>query len=153
MRFISSLAILAVASNALMGCQVQHTTVLEASATNAGGGGMAYAVPVRRPPPPRSPCAAPSSGGPYEHLSNPIYNPPLTLPDRALAEHVAGCAGVRFRLGADGVPQELTLMTEYPLGYGFGQRAMDKVSAMRWAPRDDLSWRFLVINQIQPPPG
>ena len=140
------------ATAALAGCQVQHTTVLEATQTN-GGGGTPYAVPVHRPVPQHSPCNAPASGGPYEHLSNPVYNPVMTLPEKATAEHVNGCAGVRFRLGPDGVPQDITLVTEYPLGYGFGQYALGKISAMRWAPRDDLSWRFLVINQFQPRSG
>ena len=142
-----------IAAAVLGGCQVQHTTVLEASSTNGGGGGMPVYVPVRRPASPRSPCTAPAGSGPYEHLSNPIYNPEMALPDRALAAHVNGCAGVRFRLGEDGVPRDVTLVTEYPLGYGFGQRALDKVSAMRWEPKDDLSWRFLVINQVQPSAG
>ncbi len=133
----------------LAGCQVQHTTVVEQA--NAGGGGVP--VPVRRPVQQRSPCTAPAGSGPFESLQAPYAHPPVPSPPRAVAEHVNGCAGIRFRIGPDGAPTDVEALTEYPIGYGFAETARAKVEAMRWAPRDDLSWRFLIVNIITTHPG
>lgn len=132
----------------LCGCQIQHTTVLEqASSASLAANGMVVA-----PPPPRrttvipSPCQSPPGTGPYEHLSKPMQAASVPMPPRALAEHVRGCAGIRFRIGPDGVPQDITVVADYPAGYGFGEAASDAVSRTRWAPKDDMAWRYLVVN-------
>lgn len=45
----------------------------------------------------------------------PIY------PERAKADHISGCAGFEFHIAPDGRPTDLRQLTEYPLGYGFGE--------------------------------
>ncbi|MBV9784252.1 MAG: energy transducer TonB [Acidisphaera sp.] len=68
------------------------------------------------------------------------------MPARALAEHVSGCAGVRFRIASDGSPHDITVMAEYPAGYGFGDTARAVIAAARWPPKDDEAWRYLILN-------
>ena len=63
-----------------------------------------------------------------------------------MAERRPSCVGMRFRIAPNGAAQDIEAVAEYPLGYGmadFGERA---VSAMRWPPKDDLAWRYLVIT-------
>jgi hypothetical protein len=128
------------------GCVEQRTVVLnQATAASLAGSGTAGAVKPVAPP---SPCSAPRGSGPYEHLQRPVSDPAVPLPPRALAEHVRGCAGLRFRIGPAGAPQDITLVAEYPVGYGFGDAGLAKLNGLRWAPTDDFAWHYLVINQF-----
>lgn len=148
MRLPAKCAILSAAL--LAACQEQRTVVLEQSssanlASNTGSGaGMYQAAP--RPSLPPSPCIAPAGTGPFERLHKPLSATTIRKPDRALAEHVHGCAGVRFRIGPDGLPRDMVVMAEYPAGYGFGEVAREAIAGSRWEARDDLSWRYLIIN-------
>ncbi len=148
MRSISLATVSALAL--LAGCQEQRTVVLEQSSsanlasTMAPGGGVYRPAP--RPAAVPSPCNAPIGTGPYESLPRPTISRPVYKPERVMAEKRPSCVGVRFRIAPDGVSQDIVVMAEYPAGYGmaaFGERA---VSAMRWPAKDDLAWRYLVIN-------
>lgn len=132
----------------MAGCQVQHTTVLEqaSSATVASNANPAPPVAPRPAPVRYSPCAAPAGTGPFERLSRPVASSSVPMPPKALAEHVDGCAGVRFRLGPDGAPRDIAVLAEYPLGYGFGATAYAAVAAARWPAKDDEAWRYIIIN-------
>jgi hypothetical protein len=96
------------------------------------------------------PCNAPRGSGPFEPLQKPISDREMPFPARAKADHVSGCAGLRFRIGPDGVAQDVTLVAEYPLSYGFGEAGLAKLAVLRWAPRDDLASHYLVINPRAP---
>ncbi len=128
------------------GCQEQRTVVLEqSSAASLAATGA----------PPRivhsSPCASPRGSGPFERLQQPIGGESVSAPPRAQAAHVAGCAGMRFRIGPDGVPTDVTLVAEYPIGYGFGEAGLYKLKTLRWPPRDDLAWHYLIVNLLPKP--
>ena len=125
----------------LCGCQVQNTTVVDQAAA-AGPASNHVLVHVMAP----SPCAAPAHTGPFEHLTKPRTSSAVPMPPRALAEHVNGCAGVRFRIGPDGSPRDIAVLAEYPLGYGFADTAHAAIATARWAPVDDMAWRYLIIN-------
>jgi hypothetical protein len=58
---------------------------------------------------------------------------------------------VRFRISPDGTPCDITVVADYPVGYGFGDTAVQSIEAMAWPPRDDLAWHYIVVN-INPPP-
>ena len=70
----------------------------------------------------------------------------------ALAEHVNGCAGVRFRIGRDGTPRDIQVLADYPVGYGFGDAVQQMVATTRWTPRDDLAWHYELktVFTVQP---
>jgi hypothetical protein len=130
----------------LAGCQVQRTVVIEqqsaaALAANGAVGGL-----PRPSIQDTSPCRAPAGTGPFEHLDHAVSGTRVAMPARAMAEHVNGCAGVRFRLSPDGTPRDITLMAEYPTGYGFGATAMAAIAGGRWPAKDDDAWRYVVIN-------
>jgi|GEM_PF-6978452 hypothetical protein len=132
----------------LAGCQEQRTVILEQQSAAAQAANVA-------PPPPRpravtqqdtSPCRAPAGTGPFEHLPHVVSSASVPMPPRAMAEHVNGCAGVRFRLAPDGSPTDITVMAEYPAGFGFGATASAAIAASRWPAKDDQAWRYMVIN-------
>ncbi len=137
----------------LAGCQVQHTTVVEqatmASLTARPGNPPPAQAPAPVPRPSAaasSPCAAPAGTGPYELLPRPVYSANTPMPSRAMAEHVNGCAGIRFRLNPDGTPTDISIVADYPAGYGFGETGRAAVQATRWPGRDDAAWRYFIIN-------
>jgi hypothetical protein len=129
----------------LAGCQEQRTVVVEqAQAGSVAGSG----VPAAPPPPVRKPggamqCEAPWGTGPFTPMGRPVSTVSVPKPARALAEHVSGCGGVRFRIGSDGLPQDVEILAEYPAGYGYGEMVRQMIVSSRWAPRDDLSWHYL----------
>ncbi len=128
----------------LAGCQEQKTVVLEQA--SAGSVAATGAAPAPRPPQHvHTPCDAPAGTGPFERTDRPAQSQPVRYPQRVIDENVAGCAGIRFRIGADGTPRDLTALTEYPLGYDFAATARQAIEATRWSPRDDLSWHYIVV--------
>ncbi len=140
----------------LVGCQEQKTVVVEQA---QAGGYAGYQPPPPRPQPPPvrhvdilAPCSAPAGTGPFEKLPPAVRGGHVPTLERANAEHVAGCAGVRFRIGADGRARDITVMADYPVGYGFGQAGADAIADTQWAPMDDLSWRYLRLL-IRPRPS
>jgi hypothetical protein len=116
----------------------------------ASAGSVAAAGVPAAPPPPRrtaihTPCDAPAGTGPFERPGAPTHSEPVRWPERAISENVAGCAGARFRIGPDGSAQDVTVMADYPAGYGFGDTIRQALTVSRWAARDDLAWHYLVI--------
>ncbi len=98
-----------------------------------------------------SQCLPPAGTGPFQAMPRPISTQSVDKPLRALAEHVSGCGGVRFRIGPNGEPEDVSVMAEYPLGYGFGETVRAMIVTSRWAPRDDLSWHYLDATIRTPP--
>jgi len=131
---------------ALAGCQEQKTVVLEQASAGSVAAAGAPAAPTRPAPTHGSPCAAPAGTGPFEHVPPPLSSDKVQMPPRAVAEHVRGCAGIRFRIGPDGMPQDISILADYPYGYGFGESGQRIVASAKWAARDDLAWHYLVIN-------
>jgi hypothetical protein len=138
----------------LGGCQDQKTVVVQQAATAS----VAVVPPRPHPlpplphPKPRTPCDAPAGTGPFERTPQPIHTTSIPLSPRSLAEHIAGCAGVRFRIGPDGLAHDITVMADYPLGYGFGETARQTIEAAVWATRDDLAWHYIVFHMNPPGP-
>jgi hypothetical protein len=134
--FVKNLgAIVTVAT--LMGCSTYNTTV------------VVQAAPQTAVPAPLAHCVAPAGTGPFEALTKPTVTGHIDVPARARAEHVVGCAGVRFRLGADGTPHDIAVLTEFPAGYGFAAAAVEAIAESRWAAKDDQAWRY-IIYLVQP---
>ncbi len=129
------------ATTMLCGCQVQNTTVVDQT-TATGPASRHVVLHIAAP----SPCTAPAHTGPFERLTRPQTASAVPMPRRALAERVNGCAGVRFRIGPDGSPRDIAVLTEYPLGYGFADTSRAAIAATRWPPGDDMAWRYLIIN-------
>jgi hypothetical protein len=137
---------------ALAGCQAQKIVVVQQAATAnvAAAPPRSHPLPPLEHPRPRSPCDAPAGTGPFERTPRPVHTQTIPLPPRVLAEHVSGCAGVRFRIGPDGLAHDMTVMADYPPGYGFGETARQAIAASVWAQRDDLAWHYLVLHMNPP---
>jgi hypothetical protein len=128
----------------LQACVEDKTVVVQQASQNAVVAGTAP-----RPAPARhtSPCAAPAGSGPFERLEAPL-NPHgivISWSPEAVAANVHGCVGVRYRIGPDGAPQDVTVLTEYPAGFGLGNSVLQAFSDLRWKPRDDLAWHFGIV--------
>jgi hypothetical protein len=138
---------------ALAACQEQRTVVVEQAQAGSVAAQGTPAVPPR-PAPKRhagaAQCEPPWGTGPFTRVGNPISTQPVPKPARALAEHVSGCGGVRFRIGPDGAPQDVDVLAEYPVGYGFGDHVKALIENSRWSPRDDLSWHYVDYTVIVP---
>ena len=135
-----------IATVTLGGCQEQRTVVV-AQAQAGSAVGLASPPPAPMPQQQRridilAPCSAPAHSGPFERLPPPVVPGHLPKLARADAEQVTGCAGVRFRVGPDGAPRDITVMADYPVGYGFGDAGAQAIAGTRWSPMDDLSWRY-----------
>jgi hypothetical protein len=89
-------------------------------------------------------CAEPWGSGPFTEAGPPLSAPPVTVPARAATEHVSGCSGLRFRIGADGIPTDVDVLVEAPTGYGFGEAAAQALRASRWSPRADASFHYRI---------
>jgi hypothetical protein len=132
------------------GCQEQRTIVVEQTqaASMAAAGAPVGAPPAQHKV--ASPCTPPWGSGPFTPMGKPIHTENVPKPPRALAEHVSGCGGVRFRIGPDGAPEDVEVLADYPVGYGFGDAVRQVVVTSRWAPRDDLSWHYLNFTILVP---
>jgi hypothetical protein len=136
----------------LQGCVEQKTLVTEQASQ-----GTVVAGAAPRPAPVRhhlSPCAAPAGSGPFERLEPPL-NPhgiAIKWSPEAIAANIHGCVGVRYRIGPDGAPHDVTVLTEYPAGFGLGNSVLLAFSDLRWAPRDDLAWHFGIVYHNPPGP-
>ena len=132
---------------AVAACQEQRTVVVEQSSAAAlAANNAAPPRPIPRPAPPPAPCTAPAGTGPFEHLTRPVVGGHIVMPPKAVAGHVSGCAGIRFRIGPTGAPEDVQALTEYPLDYGFAPAAIAVIKATRWPARDDTAWRYLIVN-------
>jgi hypothetical protein len=135
-------------------CQEQRTVVLEQAQAGSVAAGAPGGYQAGAPHAPHargaSQCAPPWGSGPFTPMGKPIETVSIPKPARALAEHVSGCGGVRFRIGPDGTPQDVEVLADYPLGYGFGETVRQAVASSRWAPRDDLSWHYLNYTILVP---
>lgn len=70
-------------------------------------------------------------------------------PERARVERISGCAGIAYRIGARGKAEAVQVVTEYPLGIGFGEAARKTVEGSTW-PESAAGplLRFVVHNFI-----
>jgi hypothetical protein len=135
----SSPLVLFIGCCALTACQPQGTAASGADAT------VSTAVP---PLPQAAPinlataCAEPWGSGPFTEAGPPLSAPPVIKPARAAREHVSGCAGLRFRIAADGTPTDVEVLVEAPAGYGFGEAAAQALGASRFAPGVDGAFHY-----------
>jgi hypothetical protein len=87
-------------------------------------------------------CADPWGSGPFTEVGPPVTAPPVIKPARAAREHVSGCAGLRFRIAADGTPTDVEVLVEAPAGFGFGEAAARRVEASRWGAGADGAFHY-----------
>lgn len=139
------------AAGLLCGCQVWNTSGKGFSLSDPPAN-AATAYGPAPPPIPQSRCNAPPSVGPTKHLPQPVDFTQLYAPPLAAQAHVSGCGGVKFRIGPDGAATDITVVVEYPLGYGFADAARAQVANMRWETKNTAAWRYLVVNLNPPPP-
>jgi len=99
--------------------------------------------PQAAPPNLATACAEPWGSGPFTEAGPMHSAAPITPPPRAAREHVRGCAGLRFRIGGDGLPTDIEVLVEAPDGYGFGEVAAQALGASRWAARRDESFHYI----------
>lgn len=136
----------------LSGCVTQQTTVMESSQqAQASAGAAAAARPVARPNPfahvPVQ-CQPPRGSGPYAPTPRPLNNVQITKPARAIANHIAGCASVRFHISADGTPQTIEVLAEYPAGYELGATLAAGIAQLKYPPAGDTAWRFFNVTWL-----
>src|SRR5262245_42473208 len=55
----------------------------------------------------------------------PVMRAGMIDPPEAKATHTPGCGAVKFQVAADGKPFNVTVIREYPDGYGFGDAVAD----------------------------
>ncbi len=135
----SSPLVLFIGCCALTACQPQGTAASGADAT----------VSTTVPPLPQgapinlaTACAEPWGSGPFTEVGPPVTAPPVIKPARAAREHVSGCAGLRFRIAADGTPTDVEVLVEAPAGFGFGEAAARRVEASRWGAGADGAFHY-----------
>ena len=127
-------------------CEEERITMVQQGMALSAGAPQAWGVRA-------TPCDAPAGAGPFTHTPRPQRSAPAKWSSRAAQDNVAGCAGVRFRIGPDGAARDLDVVTEYPLGYGFGATVRAAIAESAWAPGFDPGWHFLVIVRNPEPFG
>jgi hypothetical protein len=71
-----------------------------------------------------------------------VVNEPRIAPP-AETIHVDGCVGMLFRLGADGAPKDLKVVTEVPGGLGLGAYVARGLAAARYEPTGETGWHYV----------
>lgn len=149
MSFVARLALLS--GLAAAGCQTTVVTQGSQQAAQAQAGSAAPQQAATRVVV-MNPCSPPRGSGPFTRAPNPVNHVQVHWSPRAVAANQPGCAGVKFRIGADGVQRDVEVLAEYPIGYGFGASVADAVKSARWAPTDDLAWHYLDLT-VRPKPA
>lgn len=106
------------------------------------------AAPATAAPASAHPCRPPGSLGRTWAAPSALLDRRPELPDRARIERVPGCAGISFRIGADGTAQGAQVVTEYPLGYGFGAAALKAVEASRYPMSEAGPRLFFTVHSL-----
>lgn len=68
------------------------------------------------------------------------------------AARVDGCVGMMFRLGANGAPKDLKVVTEVPGGLGLGAYVTRALAAARYEPTGEAGWHY-VLQWVHLGPG
>jgi predicted aspartyl protease len=72
-----------------------------------------------------------------------VERPHLTLPEKVRDSHIDGCAGVMFRLTADGIPAYVKLVIETPPGFGLGDFVLREIMATKYErPAATSDWYY-----------
>lgn len=80
-----------------------------------------------------------------------LSRPRMGMPAAVQTDHIAGCAGVMFRLAADGTPIDLKLVTENPTGYGLGDFVIREIAAAKFQPYPaESNWHY-EVHRFHPP--
>ena len=58
----------------------------------------------------------------------------VKAPKAAEAQHVNGCAAVKFQLTKSGRPRNMTVLRELPAGYGYGAAVVEQLEQETFAP-------------------
>jgi TonB family protein len=77
-------------------------------------------------------------------------------PEAARQKHVAGCAAVTFQLNREGKATNVSVLREFPPGYGYGEAVSEAIRKSRFAPpasKDDLYYRATAINFVNATPA
>ena len=88
-------------------------------------------------------CALPATAPRIAHTGPALIVRNPETPPAAVQAKVAGCAGVLYRLTADGEPYDLQVITESPQGYGYGDAALIAVGGTRYHHQVDTNtWHY-----------
>jgi predicted aspartyl protease len=72
-----------------------------------------------------------------------VDRPHSTLPEKVRDSHIDGCAGVMFRLTADGIPTDVKLVIEMPTGFGLGDFVLREIMATKYErPAATSDWYY-----------
>jgi len=72
-----------------------------------------------------------------------LERPHLTLPEKVRESRIDGCAGVMFRLTADGIPTDVKLVIETPPGFGLGDFVLREIMATKYErPAATSDWYY-----------
>lgn len=72
------------------------------------------------------------------------------LSRKALAAGRSGCAGVRFRIAADGLVKDAAVIVEDPPGFGFGASALAGLATTLYTPaQSKADWYYVDAVFVQ----
>jgi hypothetical protein len=67
----------------------------------------------------------------------------MAAPAIAQAQHVSGCAAVAFQITRDGKATNISVLREFPPGYGYGTAVSDEVRRSTFAPpTSEQDWYY-----------
>jgi hypothetical protein len=81
---------------------------------------------------------------------------PAPFPAAAEAAGIAiGCVGVTYRIDTQGRATDAQLVSDYPPGYGFGERGLTVLNHLKFAPgvTDPNLHFFRLITRLRPNPA
>ncbi len=131
----------------LAGCE-QRTVVLN---SNQNANVSAQSAGVRNGPFTGigAQCKPPANANTYPPPNFVVKASPV-IPQRAHDEKVEGCSGVKFRIASDGSVVDATIVTEYPLNYGFGDATVQFLTASKFpASSDNTKWYYYARSYVK----
>lgn len=107
--------------------------------SDPGAPGASVAVPIAAPTPQANLNlkAGPNLGAAAvaDSAATPLVRVNPTVPRKAKMEGVGGSVLVRFDIGPTGRTQNIVIIEEQPVGYGFGNAVMRAVSRWKYRPK------------------
>ena len=78
-----------------------------------------------------------------------LVAPSGAIPQKAKDEHIDGCAGVEFQLDQDGHPINLNTVKETPVGYGFADMLLQRLTKDTFKPSANAGqWYYVSTAYI-----
>jgi hypothetical protein len=85
----------------------------------------------------------------HYHSTPPVVMAGIVPSPQAKSEKMSGCAAVKFQIDAKGKANNITVIREYPEGYGYGQAVSDAVRRSTYSvPQDPDDWYFVNSDNV-----